>query len=106
MNHTVEVAPFTIKPNITMAELIEKANYIQESFIAKQPGFICRNLTKKSDNEYADILIWQSNEQAQAASKLAMQSPICTQYFELMLMDETTTLGFEHLEIIKSWGNQ
>ena len=83
--------------------MLEKAEYIQENFIEKKAGFISRSLVKKSANEFSDILVWQKKEQAQIASEQAMQSEICAKYFSIMDMENAHTLGFEHLEVIKTW---
>ncbi len=65
---SVEWAPFIKAVGVTDAKLIEAADKVNTDFLSQQPGFINRELVKKTDTEFADILHWQTKADALAAS--------------------------------------
>lgn len=80
----VELAPFTLKNGVTEVSLFEASETLQKGFLAKQTGFIKRELVKKQTGEYLDIVYWDNQENADKASQNAMKSPVCFAYFHLM----------------------
>lgn len=98
----VELAPFLIKEGVLEKDLLEASARVQADFIEKQPGFIKRELLKKSDQEYLDIVYWQSEELAKNAAEKAMQSEICHKFFLLMDLSNHNG-GPSHYQIVKSY---
>ena len=98
----VELAPFFIKEGVLEKELLEASARVQTDFIEKQPGFIKRELLKKSDQEYLDIVYWQSEKAAKNAAEKAMQSEICHKFFQLMNLSNPNG-GLSHYQIVKSY---
>lgn len=80
----IEWAPFTIKEGINEETLLKSSADLQQEFLNKQVGFIKRELIKKSDRDYVDIVHWKSKEDAGRAIENAENSPICFAYFQLM----------------------
>lgn len=101
----VEWAPFIINDNTEMHLLIRAADAVNEQFLAKQKGFIRRELVKKSEYEYADIVYWKSLEDAKIAGFKVETCNVCLEYFSSMDMKASAKsgAGFSHYEIIKSW---
>ena len=99
----VEWAPFIKLPMVTEEELITKADAVNNDFLVKQRGFITRELIKKDDTEYADVVYWESRSDAINASAKVNTCTTCAEYFELMNMDLNAGGGFSHYTIVKSW---
>ncbi len=99
----VEWAPFIKAANVTDEQLVTAANSVNNNFLILQKGFIKRELIKKNDNEYADIIYWMSNKDAIAAADKVSGCTKCNEYFKLMEVDEKAGEGFSHYIIIKSW---
>lgn len=101
----VEWAPFTKHDNVALQDLITAADKVNKQFLSKQKGFKKRELIKRSTNEYADIVYWQSLEDAENASSKVEYCAPCIHYFSSMDMQKSATAGagFAHYEIIKSW---
>lgn len=99
----IEWAPFIKAPSVTDEQLIAKANDVNSNFLIKQKGFIKRELIKKDDNEYADVVYWETKNDAVTAGDKVNTCVKCGEYFELMKMEETAGEGFSHYSIIKSW---
>ena len=101
----VEWAPFIKASGVSDQELIKAANLVNIHFLASQKGFIKRELVKKSDSEYADIIHWQTKDNAITAGKAVGNCIQCGEYFKLMDMEASSKAGarFSHYEIIKTW---
>ncbi|MGH6891042.1 MAG: hypothetical protein ACREEP_02170 [Dongiaceae bacterium] len=82
--HVVEWAPFSIRPGVAEAALIEASARVQKDFIAKQDGFVRRELIKGQDRGYVDIIWWRSMGTAEAAMAKVTESAACRDYFSLM----------------------
>ncbi len=101
----VEWAPFIKVKGITDQQLIVAADRLNLEFLTKQPGFIKRELIKKSDIEYADVIHWSTKKQAVAAGEKVFNCGECNEYFKLMDMEASANAGkgFSHYEILKEW---
>jgi len=101
----IEYAPFVIKDSVSIEILLKSANDLQVNFLQKQVGFIKRELVKKSDNEFVDIVYWKSKEDAEKAGKNAANSPFCFSYFQLMKDAEHSKIdvNVSHFEIIQDY---
>ena len=101
----VEWAPFVKAKEITDQQLIVAADRVNLEFLAKQPGFIKRELIKKNDTEYADVIHWKTKKEAVAAGEKVFSCSECNEYFGLMNMEASANAGkgFSHYEILKEW---
>ena len=66
MPHTVELVRFKIfddaEPNFLAA------NAAINEWLRQQPGFISRQLARKTDGEWIDIVVWESEHAAKTAA--------------------------------------
>ena len=101
----VEWAPFIKNEGVTDQQLIVAADQVNVVFLARQPGFIKRELIKKSEIEYADIIHWNTKADAVAAGEKVFNCAECNQYFKLMNMEASAGAGsgFSHYVILKEW---
>lgn len=81
---TVEFATITLKDGITEEMLLKASHDLQNDFLIKQPGFLKRELLKRSSKEYVDLIYWENQESADKAFVIAMENPVCLSFFELM----------------------
>src|SRR5918997_2398355 len=84
-NVTIEWAPFTLVGSADETRLLRASDALQEGFLAKQPGFIRRELLKGQDGQWVDLVYWESAEAAARAMEQAANSPACLEYFQLMV---------------------
>ena len=101
----VEWAPFVKATGVTEQQLVSAADRVNFEFLTKQPGFIKRELIKKSDMEYADVIHWNTKQEAVAAGEKVFNCGECNEYFKLMDMEASANAGkgFSHYEILKTW---
>ena len=99
----VEWAPFIKAPDVSDEQLIARANVVNSDFLIKQKGFIKRELIKKNNNEYADVIYWETKSDAVSAGEKVNTCVTCGEYFQLMNMGEKAGEGFAHYTIIRSW---
>ncbi len=101
----VEWAPFIKVNGISDEKLIKAADLVNSNFLVKQEGFISRELVKKNNIEYADIIHWKTKSNAISASEKVNACIPCGEYFSLMDMENGSKAGagFSHYSIIKKW---
>ncbi len=99
----IEWAPFIKAGNVTDKQLITAASAVNSDFLVKQEGFIKRELIKKNDYEYADVIYWATKTDAITAGEKISSCDKCNDYFKLMKMGVKAGEGFSHYIIIKSW---
>lgn len=100
----IEWAPFRPAEGVDEAALLRASEALQEGFLARQPGFLRRELLRASDGRWVDLVYWQSEESAAAAMKVAMESPACHEYFRLMNADGADPgAGVEHYRRVTTY---
>jgi len=101
----VEWAPFIKAVDIPDPVLIHAADKVTSEFLTHQAGFIKRELVKKSDSEYSDIIHWNTKSDATAAANKVATCSVCSEYFELMNISESDTsgAGFAYFSVLKTW---
>lgn len=94
----IELATIHLADGKTEADLLAASQTFQTEFLDGQPGFIHRNLVRKEDGSYMDIIHWHSKAAAAAVFAQAEQSPIALQYFSVMKFDpDAPDVGMEHV---------
>ena len=70
MTETLEIVTFRLKPGAEAGFVAN--NGIMTDWLARQPGFLSRQLGRREDGTWVDIVRWQSMEQARAAADRIM----------------------------------
>ncbi len=95
----IEIATINLLPGKTEQDLLRASDKFQQNFVNNLKGFISRELVHVKDNEYADIVHWESMEDAKAVLTQEMSSDACMEFFSLMEMDETNPeAGVSHFK--------
>jgi hypothetical protein len=66
MTETLEIVGFRLKPGTEQGFVA--ANNLVNDWLARQPGFLNRCLARHHDDNWVDVVRWQSREQALAAA--------------------------------------
>jgi hypothetical protein len=105
-NVTIEWAPFRLRDSVDEARLLRASDALQSGFLAEQPGFIRRELLKGPNGHWVDLVYWESAEAAAQAMKNAGDSPVCFEYFQLMVGGDHADPGADvlHFEQKESYG--
>lgn len=103
--NSVEWAPYVLAQGVSEKQLMIAAERVQVEFVAKQKGVISRQLVKKNNLEFADIIHWQSKADVFAAAEKVNACGVCKEYFRLMDMTAEihTGSGWSAYEVRKSW---
>lgn len=100
----IEWAPFTLAEGTDENTLLEASEALQTDFLIKQNGFIRRELLKGKDNQWVDLVHWETSEAAAQAMKNAENSPACHKYFQCMVVnDQDPGAGVLHFEQMKTY---
>jgi hypothetical protein len=102
----VEWAPFRLKAGVPDEALLRASTALQENFVARQPGFVRRELLRGPDGQWADLVVWQSREAALAIMDAVAASPACSAYFALMEGADHADpgAGVMHFECVRHYG--
>ena len=102
----IEWAPFRLVEGVTEQELLAASEKLQRDFVARQRGFIRRELLRGPTGEWADLVYWADEAAAHAVFAAAMESPVCAEYFRLMVIPDVNDpgAGVQHLRRIREYG--
>ena len=100
----LELAAITLSSESTETELLSASQRFQKDFLEGQEGFIRRDMIRKADGSYLDVILWQSQAHADAVFERAQSSPAAGQYFAHMAFDpEHMDAGVEHCLVLHSF---
>jgi hypothetical protein len=100
----LEYAPFTLKPGADEAALLRLSKHLQDDFLAKQPGFVRRELVKSGERDYIDLVWWTSMKAATSAMESVAKSATCAAYFSLMGANhDNPGDGVKHFRLLETY---
>ncbi|MCF6327452.1 MAG: hypothetical protein L3J21_09190 [Devosiaceae bacterium] len=103
MGDTITIlAEIKLAKGITEAELLAGSEKFQKEFAGKQPGLIRRELVRKGNGEYLDIVQFASMAHAEALMEKEKTSTVCHEFFALMDMGDGSGDDMEGVEICQS----
>lgn len=104
---TIEWAPFTLKDGVAEEALLNASEALQTDFLARQEGFVRRELMRGADGGWVDLVYWHDEETASRAGAAAMESPVCHRYFALMVGADHADpgAGVSHFTIRETYGD-
>jgi hypothetical protein len=96
----VALAPFKLKAGVDERTLLKASDDFETDFVRKQKGIIKRILLKNTDGSYADLVFFESKEDADRVLQAEQTSP---EFFSLMESPDMPVLNFHDL---KTYGKQ
>jgi hypothetical protein len=98
----VQLAPAHLKEGVTEAQLLEASEAFQRNFVSKQKGIVRRILVKAKHGGYADIVFFESKEDAERVAEAEATNEHCATLFQLLQppdpsLPDMGVLSFEHL---------
>lgn len=101
----VEWAPFRLAAGVTEAMLLEAAEGIQRDFLAKQRGFVRRELLRGPDGLWVDLVHWADDAAAHEAFSAAAESAACSTYFAMITGPDGDEpgAGMLHLQRVRAF---
>jgi hypothetical protein len=96
----VEISQFRLVPGSDERAFVEAAEETQSAFLARQEGFVSRDLLRGEDGSWMDVVRFADAEAAQAAFQAFAGHP-SVKTFESML--DPSALAMSHWSVAKSW---
>ncbi len=99
-------APLTVLATIKLAkgkseeDLLAASAKFEAEFVSKQPGVLRRELVRKSDGTYLDIVQFRSAEDMNDVIELEKTSAVCHEFFAVM---DTSDDSFEMCESLQTF---
>jgi hypothetical protein len=81
----VEVAPFTLADGVDEAQLLQASERLEREFLSQADGYLGRVLGRLDDRQWADIVLWESEQHAAAVMPRISSSAACSAYFGCMV---------------------
>lgn len=78
------LAPIKLAAGKTEADLLAASKIFQDEFVAHQSGVLRRELVRKPDGTYLDIVQFRSHDDYLDVVKKEMESPACAAFFAVM----------------------
>ena len=82
-DQVLEWAPFRLREGVDETTLLRASERLQRDFLARQEGFLRRELIKGAEGSYVDLVWWESFAVSQAAMRRAASSPAHQAYLAL-----------------------
>lgn len=104
-NPITVLAPIKLAPGNSEADLLQASDRFQKEFVDAQPGLIRRELVRKSNGEYLDIVQFRSMEDAMAIIEKEKESLACQAFFAVMDMRSTDDAkGVDLYQSLRTYG--
>ncbi len=88
MQPVTVIAPIKLAAGKTEADLLAASDMFQRDFVANEPGVLRRELSRKPDGTYLDIVQFRSEADCADVIKREMESPACAAFFAVMDMSD------------------
>lgn len=82
------LAPIKLAPGVTEADLLAASKAFQDEFVSTEPSIIRRELIKKSDSDYMDIVQFSDEKSVYEIMEKEQSHPACQAFFALMSFTE------------------
>ena len=80
--------------------MLAASERLEREFLSQQAGFLRRDLVRKDDGTYVDVIVWQSKAAFEAAFPKAQANEAAGVYFAHMDLSKETPI--EHATILTS----
>ena len=97
MKNALEIVIFKVNAGADVSEFLKMSADMEEGFARKQKGFLSRTYARNGDDEWVDVIRWETMADAEAASKAAMQSPVCAPMFGMI---DEASVKMMHFDIL------
>ncbi len=99
----VQLAPIKLKDGFDEKTLLAASDAFQASFVGKQAGIMKRVLLRGKHGGYADLVFFESKEDADRIAEIEETSQECLEFFRIMKAPDESlpdmgVLSFEHVK--------
>lgn len=88
MSPVTVLAPVKLAAGVNEAQLLAGSQKFQDDFVAHEPGVLRREMVRKPDGTYLDIVQFRSEADMGDILEKEMKSPVCAAFFALMDMSD------------------
>ncbi|WP_340820067.1 hypothetical protein [Methanolobus sp. WCC4] len=93
----VEIVRFRVIAGVNEEEVLAASNIMMKE-LGSLDGFIDRELLKKDDGSWMDMLHWKDMDSAIRATEDALKLPLCLEYFKLI---DESSMEMEHYSVMQ-----
>jgi glutaredoxin 2 len=87
-NPVTILAPIKLAPGVTEADLLAASHTFQQEFVNQEACILRRELIKKSETEYMDIVQFIDEKSVYDVMEKEQSHPACQAFFALMSFSE------------------
>jgi hypothetical protein len=96
-------APFKLAAGKTETDLLKASDTFERDFVSTQPGVLRREIDRKSEGRYIDIVQLRSHADMQRVVELEKDSPVCRAFFAVMDMSQADEGDLEVLASLATY---
>ena len=89
------IAPIERAAGKSEADLVAASQLFQQEFVDHEPGMLRRELVRKSDGTYLDIVQFRSAQDTNDVIEKEQNAPACHSFFSVMDMSEKDEADIE-----------
>ncbi len=82
------IATCKLAKGVTEQQMLAASQRFEEEFVRYQPGVLRRELIKKAEGLYADIVLFRSQKDLAEVLAAEKESEVCAAFFSLMDMSD------------------
>ena len=97
MKNALEIVTYKVNPATDVSEFVKMSADMEEGFARKQKGFLSRTFARNGNDEWIDVIRWETMADAENASRAAMQSSACAPMFGMI---DETSVKMMHFDIL------
>jgi hypothetical protein len=96
------MVPVQLNDGVDEKALLEVSDQFHAAFVSKQRGVVKRILLRSKGGGYADLVFFESQEDAERVAAAEQSSPECLEFLKIMKppaadLPDMGVLSFEHL---------
>lgn len=99
----IQLAPIRLNPGVDEQTFLSASDAFQRNFVSKQRGIVKRVLLKGRDGNFADLVFFETKEDADRVAQVEATSQECLEFFKIMQppdesLPDMGVLSFEHVK--------
>jgi len=94
MERLVDIVNFKIVASSSVTKFLEASEKMTNNFLKKQNGFVSRQILQSEDN-WADIVLWESQDAAMNAAQIMCENPSCGEFMAFLDQPSVTAQQFK-----------
>jgi hypothetical protein len=95
----LEIAQFRLRAGVSEKDFLKVSDRLQKDYLVKQKGYVDRELVKREDGLWSDILHWSNMEDAKRVGENIMTADAAQNFLKMLDPDSVVVMYFEQVQV-------